>query len=84
MLIFLVCLLMMSLLSCKTTKVETRYVMPEIDWPEFPKLPDYEAKNGKVTTDEEFFRRLLVFKELYKNERNKYNEKKEKLEAENE
>ena len=54
--------------------------MPEIDWPEFPKLPEYERENGKVTTDEEFFRRLLIFRELYKNERNKYNEKKMKLE----
>jgi len=56
----------------------------EVDFPDFPKLPDYEVKNGKVTTDEEYFRQLLIFRELYKSERNKYNEKKEKLEAENE
>lgn len=54
--------------------------MPDIEWPEFPKLPDYEVKNGKVTTDEEYFRRLLVFREMYKTERNKYNEKKAMLE----
>ena len=54
--------------------------MPDIEWPEFPQLPDYEVKNGKVTTDEEYFRHLLVFREMYKNERNKYNEKKAKLE----
>lgn len=54
--------------------------MPDIEWPEFPKMPDYEVKNGKVTTDEEYFRRLLVFREMYKTERNKYNEKKAKLE----
>lgn len=68
--------------SCKTTKVEIQYVevMPDIDWPEFPKLPDYELKNGKVTTDEDYFRKLLVFREIYKSERDKYNEKKRKLE----
>ena len=72
---------MIFFLSCKTTKVEIQYVevMPEINWPNFPKLPDYELKNNKVTTDEEFFRQLLIFREIYKNERNKYNEKKMKL-----
>lgn len=54
--------------------------MPEIYWPDFPKLPDYEVKNKKVTTDEEFFRQLLIFREIYKSERDKYNEKKMKLE----
>lgn len=58
--------------------------MPDVYWPDFPKLPDYEAGNGKVTTDEEFFRQLLIFREIYKSERDKYNEKKMKLEAENE
>lgn len=68
--------------SCKTTKVEIQYVevMPEINWPEFPKLPEYEKKNGKVTTDEDYFRKLLIFREIYKSERDKYNEKKMKLE----
>jgi hypothetical protein len=71
--------------SCKTTKeIKVVYKVVEVDFPDFPKLPDYEVKNGKVTTDEEYFRQLLIFRELYKSERNKYNEKKEKLEAENE
>lgn len=75
----------MFFISCKSTKeIVIEYKIPEIDWPEFPKLPDYELSNGKVTTDEEFFRRLLIFKESYKSEINKYNEKKEKLEAKNE
>ena len=71
---------MTCLLSCKTTKVEIQYVVPDINWPEFPKIPDYEVKNGKVTTDEEYFRKLLIFREIYKSERDKYNEKKMKLE----
>lgn len=54
--------------------------MPEINWPEFPKLPDYEVKDGKVTTDEDYFRKLLTFREIYKSESDKYNEKKMKLE----
>lgn len=67
--------------SCKTTRtVETQYIIPEINWPEFPKLPDYEVKNGKVITDEDYFRELLTFREIYKSERDKYNEKKMKLE----
>ena len=72
---------MMFFNSCKTVKeIEVVYHVPEIDWPEFPKLPEYERKDGKVTTDEEFFRQLLIFRETYKSERDKYNEKKEKLE----
>jgi len=73
---------MMCLVSCKTTKeIEIRYYVPEIDWPEFPKLPEYEIKvDGILVKDENYFRRLLTFKELYKSERDKYNEKKEKLE----
>lgn len=55
--------------------------MPDVYWPDFPKLPEYEkTNNGKVTTDEEFFRQLLIFREIYKSERDKYNEKKMKLE----
>lgn len=54
--------------------------MPDVYWPDFPKLPEFERKNGKVTTDEEFFRQLLIFREIYKSERDKYNEKKMKLE----
>lgn len=73
---------MMFFLSCKTTKeIQIKYYIPEVDWPEFPKLPDYEiTENGILVKDENYFRRLLTFKELYKSEINKYNEKKEKLE----
>ena len=68
--------------SCNTTKVieKTIIYIPEIDWPEFPELGEYEARDGKVTTDENYFRKLLMFREMYFNEQNKYNEKKMKLE----
>lgn len=76
---------MTSLLSCKTTEVEIRYVVPDIDPPEFPKLPDYEiTENGILVKDENYFRQLLIFKESYKSEINKYNEIKMKLEETNE
>ncbi len=73
---------MMFLVSCKTTKeIQIKYYIPEIDFPEFPKLPDYEiTENGILVKDENYFRQLLIFKESYKSEINKYNEKKMKLE----
>ena len=76
---------MMFLVSCKTTKeIQIKYYVPEIDFPEFPKLPDYEiTENGILVKDENYFRQLLIFKESYKSEINKYNEKKMKLEENN-
>lgn len=72
---------MMFLVSCRTTKVEIEYYVPEMDFPEFPTLPDYEIKeDGILVKDENYFRRLLTFKTLYKDLIVKYNEKKEKLE----
>lgn len=73
---------MMFLVSCKTTKeIQIKYYVPEIDFPEFPKLPDYEiTENGILVKDENYFRQLLIFKESYKSEINKYNEIKKKLE----
>ena len=78
---------MMFFISCKTTKeIQIKYYVPEIDFPEFPKLPDYEkTENGILVKDENYFRQLLIFKESYKSEVNKYNEIKMKLEeSENE
>lgn len=54
--------------------------MPEINWPELPELGEYETKDGKVTTDEDYFRKLLIFKEMYLDEQSKYNDKKKLLE----
>lgn len=76
---------MMFLVSCKTTKeIQIKYYVPEIDFPEFPKLPDYEiTEKGILVKDENYFRQLLIFKESYKSEINKYNEIKMKLEEKN-
>lgn len=75
----------MFLVSCKTTKeIQIKYYILEIDFPEFPKLPDYEiTENGILVKDENYFRQLLIFKESYKSEINKYNEIKMKLEENN-
>lgn len=78
---------MMFLVSCKTTEVieKTVHHVPEIDFPAFPKLGEYEKTNdGRIIVDEEYFRKLLIFKERYKSAVSEYNEKKDKLEAKNE
>ena len=75
----------MFLMSCKTTEVEKYvYYVPEVSWPEFPELPECEKiENKKIATDEEYFRKLLMFRTLYFDEIEKYNEKKMKIEGEN-
>jgi len=64
----------MFFLSCSTTKeVIIEYQIPEIDWPEFPKLPDYEiTENGILVKDENYFRKLLIFKTKYKSTEDEY------------
>lgn len=73
---------MMFLSSCNSNKVveKTIVYIPEIDWPEFPKLPDYEiTEDGILIKDENYFRQLLIFKEEYQTEIDKYNERLEKI-----
>ena len=48
-------------------------------------MPDYEIKaDGVLVKDTSYFKKLLIFRESYKTERDKYNEKKELMEAQNE
>ena len=71
---------MMFLVSCKTTKVIEKevYYIPEIDFPEFPKLGNYEKTgDGKIIVDENYFRQLLIFKTQYREMISEYNDKKE-------
>ena len=69
-------------MSCKTTRVveKTIVYVPEIDFPDFPELGEYELIDGKVMTDEDYFRKLLIFRTQYFNEIDKYNEMKRELE----
>ena len=74
---------MMFFISCRTT-TKTVYRVIDIDFPEFPVLGDCEVLEGnRVATDEEYFRKLLIFRTLYIDEINKYNEKKKLIEGEN-
>lgn len=49
--------------------------VPEVDFPTFPVLGEYIKVNGKIATEEDFFRELLIFRETYKNAVEKYCEK---------
>lgn len=74
---------MMLCISCKTTTVieKTIYKCPDINWPEFPEVGECEkTNNGKIAVDEDYFRRLLVFRTFYFDERDKYEEKKQLIE----
>ena len=73
---------MTFLSSCNSNKVieKTIIYIPEVDWPELPKLPDYEiTENGILVKDENYFRQMLIFKTEYQTERDKYNERLEKI-----
>ena len=73
----------MLCISCKTTTVieKTIYKCPDISWPEFPEVDEYEkTNNGKIAVDEDYFRRLLVFRTFYFDERDKYEENKQLIE----
>lgn len=69
-------------MSCKTTEItKIEYKVPEIEFPDFPKLEDYEiTPDDKVITDSGFFRKLLTFRTLYYECVNDYNSEKEKKE----
>ena len=62
---------------------KTIYKVPKISWPEFPELGEYEKlQNGKITTDEDYFKKLLTFRTLYFDEIEKYEEKRKFIEDE--
>lgn len=62
---------------------KTIYRIPKISWPEFPELGEYEKlQNGKITTDEDYFKKLLTFRTLYFDEIEKYEEKRKFIEDE--
>lgn len=62
--------------SCKTVIIERSYV-PDITFPEFPDLDEYEkTKDGKIVVDEDYIKRLYIFRTFYFDERDKYEEKK--------
>lgn len=75
------CLFLIFFVSCKTTEIRVEYKVPEIDFPEFPKLGEYEiTTDDKVITDSSFFRKLLTFRTLYYECIKDYNSEKEGVE----
>lgn len=86
LLALVVCLSMMLCTNCRTTTVieKTIYECPDIDWAEFPEVGEYEKINdGKIAVDEDYFRRLLIFRTFYLIERDEYEEKKRLIEGGN-
>lgn len=71
---------MMFCISCKTTKTEDEFYFPEINFPDFPVLNEYEiTDDGKVCVSADYFFSLFLFRELYFSEIDKYNEKINKI-----
>lgn len=69
---------MMFFTSCKTTRTveKTVYYVPIVNFPEFPELGEYEkTEDGRIVTDESYFRKLLTFRTLYFDALDKYNDK---------
>lgn len=80
---FLVCLLMTCFISCRTTQTKVEYKVPEIVFPDFPVLGEYEIiENEKVVTDSNFFRQLLTFKIMYEEAVADYEYEKNRVEGE--
>lgn len=70
---------MMFYISCNSSKIveKTIHYVPDVDFPEVPKLGDYEIlKDGRIATDESFFRNFLSFRALYSDALLKYEDKK--------
>lgn len=58
------------------TVEKTIYYISIVDFPKFPELGEYEIlADGRIATDEDYFRKLLTFRTLYFDALEKYNEK---------
>ena len=69
-------LLAMLFMNCATTKTEytEKPYVPEITFPIFPALPNYERKDGNVVVSEDWIVRLAEYKiRIEETERN-YND----------
>lgn len=79
-------LLAMLSMSCVTTKIEyiEKPYVPEITFPIFPALPNYERKDGNVVVSEDWIVRIAEYKiRIEETERN-YNDLKELYESDSE
>lgn len=65
--------------SCRTTVEYIEkpvYYVPELNFPEFPVVSDYDiSEDGeKVTVESDYFRKILIFRTQYRSLRDRYNE----------
>lgn len=67
-------LLATLLMSCATTSVETEMVVPELVFPEFPDLVEYEVKEGGTLVDNMWIIRLAEYRILIEETEKTYNE----------
>lgn len=74
---------MTCFISCRTIQTKVEYKVPEIVFPDFPVLGEYEIiENEKVVTDSNFFRQLLTFKIMYAEAVSDYEYEKNRVEGE--
>lgn len=66
----------MLLMSCQTTKTEyiEKPFIPEITFPVFPVLTEYERKDGKVIVSEDWIVRLAEYKIYIEETKKDYND----------
>ena len=81
---FLMAVLILPLMSCVTTKVIYKTVVPDVNFPEFP-IPEYiEKEDGKCVVPEEWIIQLSMYKIRIKAEESAYNAIKKMYEVTNE
>jgi len=70
----------MPLLNCQsTTDVKKEMYIPEIIFPEFPVLEEYERKDGKITVPEEYILQLAEYKIRIEETEQNYNDIKKNI-----
>ena len=65
--------------SCRTTVEYIEkpvYYVPELDFPDFPVVSDYDISDDgeRVTVEADYFRKILMFRANYRSVRDEYKE----------
>lgn len=73
----------MPLLNCQSTNdVKKEIYIPEINFPKFPVLEEYEQKDGKIIVPEEYILQLAEYKIRIEETEQNYNEIKKNIKEE--
>lgn len=67
-------LLIMPLMSCVTTKTIEKIYVPELVFPTFPELKEYEKTNNGVIVSNDWIIRLAEYKILINETEKNYND----------